>query len=130
MSVIMMYECPKCGKRYESADVYKEVVVEKKEDGTEEVREYPLNYAMIAYFNPKTKQFEHKAYGKDLCRDCMRNIAAAILNGENAKIRLHEVKPKEKPSKKRFNYSEEKRNPMTSLEKEQQEFADGQDDGE
>ena len=126
MSVIMMYECPKCGKRYESADVYKEVVVEKKEDGTEEVHEYPLNYAMIAYFNPKTKQMEHKAYGKDLCQDCMRNIASAILMGENAKIKLHAVKPKERPSKKK----EERRNPMTSLEKEQQEFAENQNDCE
>lgn len=131
MSVVMMFKCPKCEKMFEADNVYKETVVEKLEEG-EVVREYPINYVMIGYYDYKTKQFLHKAYGKDMCPDCMRDISHLVLSGENTKIRIHDVKPKERPVKKKKDYTEHW-NPKSELEKEQQEFAESrvtEDDGE
>lgn len=122
MSVVMMFKCPKCEKIFEADNVYKEHVVETQEDGTEIVKEYPINYVKLAYYDYKQKQIVHEAYGKDICPDCMREIAAAILAGENTKIRIHEVKPKER---KRPGYTHllKNRENKSEVEQAQAEFA-------
>ena len=121
MSVVMMFKCPKCGKIFESDNVYKEHVVETLEDGTEIVNEYPINYVKLGYYDYKKKQMVYEAYGKDICPDCMREIATAILKGENSKIRIHEVKPKEKKFKKPVYRNQENK---SELEQAQAEFAE------
>ena len=121
MSVVMMFKCPKCGKIFESDNVYKEQVVETLEDGTEVFKEYPINYVKLAYYDYKKKQIVHEAYGKDICPDCMREIATAILKGDNSKIRIHDAKPKEKKSKKPVYRNQENK---SELEQEQAEFAE------
>lgn len=120
MSVVMMFKCPKCEKIFEADNVYKEHVVETQEDGSEIVKEYPINYVKLAYYDYKQKQIVHEAYGKDICPDCMREIAAAILAGENTKIRIHEVKPREKKFKKHVYRSQENK---SEVEQAQAEFA-------
>lgn len=120
MSVVMMFKCPKCDKVFEADNVYKEHVVETQEDGTEVVKEYPINYVKIGYYDYKKKQMVHEAYGKDICPDCMREMAAPILAGENTKIRIHDVKPKEKKSKKPVYRSQKNE---SEVEQERAEFA-------
>lgn len=120
MSVVMMFKCPKCEKIFESDNVYKEHVVETQEDGSDIIKEYPINYVKLAYYDYKQKKIVHEAYGKDICPDCMREIAAVILAGENTKIRIHDVKLKEKKFKKPVYRSQENK---SELEQEQAEFA-------
>lgn len=121
MSVVVMYECPKCGKRFEEDHVFKYVDPEGKE--------WPVNGIQISYYDHKKRQTTHVAYGRDMCSDCMRPIVDQLMSGVESKIKMHEVKQKEVPSTRKTNYSKlRRREPESSLEAEQNEFASTQVD--
>lgn len=114
MSVVVMYECPKCGKRFEEDHVFKYVDPEGKE--------WPVNGIQISYYDHKKRQTTHVAYGRDMCSDCMRPIADQMMSGENSKIKMHEVKQKEKKNR----YSK----PVSNVEADQAEFDSKQEEND
>lgn len=128
MAVQIMFRCPITGKVWDPKDTYKEVIVEKKvdEEGNEveEVKEWELNSVTIGFYDHDTHQMKHLAYGRDICPDKMREIAAVVLQGEDSKIKIHEVKQKEKKSKKpAMRYADKKE------EKVEQKASEETDDG-